>query len=243
MTNPDFWETWGNPSAIEQRAINSVKKARDQVINAIPKEALVAIYIKGSFTRREMNEQSDVDMVPIVTEDKYEGSVFELNEPEIAPVMVIPLSLEEFRKNELSAPSDQSIDLRAKPDRFLRFLKDHKLIYGTPLNPEDYPIRSDAEALKDEIKILNEGYIPLYLRKEIGFDPLLKEIFWTIELELLSKGVSVEHSFRGISEAAPADHPINQAMRLREDTHTVENEMEFVTRIQNWILKSEKSVV
>ena len=79
MINYDFWKNWKNKTEIEKKAIISVKKARELTINAIPKNKLVAIYIKGSFARREMKKRSDVDMVPIVLEDEYQGKAFSVN--------------------------------------------------------------------------------------------------------------------------------------------------------------------
>jgi hypothetical protein len=118
--NYNFWESWKNKTEIENKAIESVEKARDLVIKSIPKKALVAIYIKGSFARREMKIGSDVDMVPIVTENKFEGPVFGVNDSSIEPVCVVPLSLWELKNNKLCSESDHSPDLRAKPDRFLK---------------------------------------------------------------------------------------------------------------------------
>ena len=129
----------GKPGKIElkwkKKAIDSVVRARDLVIDSVPSNTLIAIYIKGSFARREMKEGSDVDMVPIVAKDKYTWAIFGVNSLEVDPVCVVPLSLTEFRNNKLSTKGSYTPDLRAEPDLFLLKLKECKLIYGTPLNP------------------------------------------------------------------------------------------------------------
>jgi hypothetical protein len=79
----DFWNSWKNITSIEQRAIDSTVVARKLVIESVPTVALRAIYVKGSFPRREMNQSSDVDMVPIVTETKFESDAFDVNGAEI----------------------------------------------------------------------------------------------------------------------------------------------------------------
>ena len=62
----DFWKKWKRKTTIEKKAIVSIKKSRSLILKSIPKNKIVAIYIKGSFVRREMNKKSDVDIVPIV---------------------------------------------------------------------------------------------------------------------------------------------------------------------------------
>ncbi len=232
----DFWDIWTDITPIEKKAIEVTIRARDKVISSVPKEELIAIYVKGSFVRREMNEGSDVDMVPIVLHTSFEGRAFGVNDNDIDPVMVVPLSIEEFESNELATKSDLSIDLRAKPDRFLRMLDESRIIFGQKIEPGNYPIRSDAEAYKDEIEIILNGYVPQFLEGKIDFSPLLKEFFWMTEMELASKGVSVPHTFLGIAEASPASHLIHEALRLRESGKLDrESGVRFVQKLQEFL--------
>ena len=60
MNKYDFWKIWTNRTRVEEKAIASVVKARDRVINSVPNEVLVSIYIKGSFARREMKKGSEL---------------------------------------------------------------------------------------------------------------------------------------------------------------------------------------
>ena len=213
----EFWKSWKRKTKIEKKAIKAVEKARELVVKCVPKGKVVAIYIKGSFARREMKNGSDVDVVPIVTKTKYEGKVFEVNSMGVKPCIVVPLSLEEFRKNKLMTSYKRSIDLRAKPDRLLAKLDECKLIYGNGLDAEKFPKRSDEKALKEEIKVLLKGYIPFYQKGELKFDFLLKEVFWLIELEQQVKGIKVKHSFKGIAEGIrDKNHIIHDAYKFRK---------------------------
>ena len=240
MIKYDFWKNWKNKTEIEKRAIKSVEKARELVVNAIPKNKLVAIYIKGSFVRREMKKGSDVDMVPIVVENKYQGLVFGVNGPKIAPVIVVPLSLWEFKHNKLWTKSNRKPDLRAKPDRLLKKIKECKIIYGKPLNPRKYPIRDDKTALKDEINIIKTGYVPLYEKGEIKFDPLLKEVFWLVELEQSVLGKKVKHSFEGIVKSVDnINHIIHDAFDIRKNL-SKNKENKFILKLKNHLEILEK---
>ena len=199
--------------------------------------ALVAIYIKGSFVRREMKESSDVDMVPIVSEDKYERTIFGVNSPEINPVCVVPLSLSEFRNNKLSSKGSYTPDLRAEPDLFLLKLRQCRLIYGTPLNPEDYPTRTKDQIVRDEIKKIRDGYIKAYQERVIEFQPLLKEVFWLVEWEQNLKCNKVNHSFKGITESIKdKNHIIYDAFEFRKNPDRGKTEeRKFISKLEDYL--------
>ena len=107
MPNYDFWKKWTKKTLIEKNAIKSVINARQYIIAAVPKDKLISIYIKGSFVRREMNKTSDVDMVPIVSENKYQARIFNINNKAIKPVIVVPLSIWELKNNKLWTKFEQ----------------------------------------------------------------------------------------------------------------------------------------
>ena len=184
-----------------------------------------------------MNKKSDVDIVPIITENKYQGAIFEVNSKEIAPAIVVPLSLEEFKKNKLFTKSHRLIDLRAKPDSLLSKLNECKLIYGKKLNPKKFKIRSRSKALKEEIKVIEKGYIPYYKINNIQFEPLLKEVFWLVELELINKGIKVKGSFIDLARAVKdKSHIIHEAIKLRNYKKiTKTQKTKFLTKLKLYL--------
>lgn len=244
MVSYDFWEVWEKRTEAEEIAIDSVKRARELVVASVPADALVAIYIKGSFARRELNEGSDVDMVPIVAEDKYEEAIFGVNCPEIYPVCVVPLSLLEFRNNKLSTRADYTPDLRAEPDLFLLRLEDYKLIHGIPLNVKEYPVRSTEQIVRDEIRKLREGYIKAYQEGFIGFQPLVKEVFWLVEWEQSLWGRAVDHSFAGIiATIDDKNHIVYDALEFRKNPEgNKTEEMRFISKLESYLDELEKMV-
>lgn len=236
MTNYDFWKNWKNKTEIEERAINSVRRARKYIVESVSKNRLVAIYIKGSFARRELNKKSDVDIVPIVTKNKYQGDIWAVNDKDIHPAVVVPLSIQELKNNKLSSKSDYSPDLRAEPDLFLKKLKEYKIIYGKPLNPKKFPIRSDKQVIKSEIKKIKEGYIPAYLKGKIPFSPLLKEVFWLVELEQNVRGKKVKHSFNGIVKSVKdKKHIVHEAYRLRLKGSNKNSRSMFIDKLKAYL--------
>ncbi len=242
MPNYNFWKNWEHKTRIEKIAIQQVIKTRKLVIKAVPAKGLVAIYIKGSFVRREMTTASDVDMVPIVTANNYEGSIFELNDPAISPVMVIPLSLWELKHNRLFSKTDFKPDTRALPDIFLRKLDQYKLIYGKPLDPRKFPIRSDKVLLRAAVKKIKQAYIPAYLSGQISLAILAKEFFWLVELEKNIQGQKVQHSFAGIMKAvSDKEHLVHKAYYLKNSSRLSKLvKQKFIDQLKKYLQNLEK---
>src|SRR3989344_4327131 len=215
VLNYDFWKSWKDITSTERKAIEKIVLARQLIIQSLPIEQLVAIYVKGSFVRREMRPESDIDIVPIVVKTSFEGNAFGANIPKIKPAVVVPLSLEEFKANRLLTPSRFSPDLRAEPDLFLMELSYYGLIYGKPLNPRAFPVRGHKQIVTDEISKIRNGYIKAYETGRHSIPPI-KEVFWLVEFYQRSKGINVDHSFRGILASVNDDgHLLHQAYRLK----------------------------
>lgn len=244
-TDYNFWKKWKEKTPLEQKTIEAVEKAREFVIKSVPEQALVSIYIKGSFVRRELSEGGDVDVVPIVTKNKYESAVFDVNDEDISPCIVVPLSLWEFRHNRLYTKPNHIPDLRAKPDRLLKKLDECRLIYGEPLNPNKFPIRNNKQVLREDIERFRKGFVLLYEKGEIEFSSLTKEVFWLVELEQSLKGIKVDGSFRGIDMAVGnKDHIIHDAYRYRlNPTKTKSEERKFASKLKDYLERLEREYI
>lgn len=228
------WMFWKDVSRLEHEAIKKIRVVRKKILESLPEKELVAIYIKGSFARREMKEGSDIDIVPIITTNEYRKNIFKLNGEDAQPAIIIPLTIEELKINKLC--DEKESETRAKPDRFLRFINEAMLIYGKAIQAKNYPIRDDAQAFLDEKEIVKTCYIPLYEKGSIPFDPLLKEVFWMTEMELLSQGISVNHSFSSIATAVlNPHHIIHDAYPLRLHKPTPKEEKYFVKKLKQWL--------
>lgn len=231
--NYDFWSGWENLTEIEKSAIEKTKLARKLLIESVPEEKLVAIYIKGSLTRRETKEGSDIDVVPIVVTDEDKGYAWETNVPEVEPAIIVPMSLEELRDNEdRQEIPEGEYRLACNPDRFLKFIGECKLIHGEPLNPNNFEIRSDEQAYKDEINTIKNNYIPAYLEGKCEFDGLLKEVFWLTELEQTLAGNKPKHSFKDIADSvSDYEHVIHDAYKLRQNKDSA-NLNDFINKLK-----------
>src|SRR3989344_3691702 len=244
VLNYDFWKSWKDITSTERKAIEKIVLARQLIIQSLPIEQLVAIYVKGSFVRREMRPESDIDIVPIVVKTSFEGNAFGANIPKIKPAVVVPLSLEEFKANRLLTPSRFSPDLRAEPDLFLMELPNYGLIYGKPLNPRAFPMRDYKRVALDEIDKIRNGYIKAYETGRHAHPPI-KEVFWLTEFYQRFKGMKVNHSFRGILESVNDNkHILHQAYRLKlkGKKSTLKEKRDYLKNLNYYLDRLEKEI-
>ena len=213
----DFWENWKDKTDIEKRAIEAVERARQLILKSVPLEELVAIYVKGSFVRRELNEKSDVDTVTILKTNKYRKKIEKLDkEHKQDPNPRLELSsfsLWELQNNEHFYTDSK---LRAKPDRFVARIECYRPIYGNPLDTTGFKVRSPSEALANLKQAFGKSFIPSYRQGKFSFQELIKQVFWLVELNEQVKGKKIKDSWRRLaSSIKDKDHIIHESYRLR----------------------------
>lgn len=174
----EFWNKW-KLTALEKKAIISIKKAIKILFKEIPSDKIYAIYIKGSFVRRELIPKSDVDIVPITYTSKDAKKITKLQELKgntFAPAELLPHSLEEFE-------TGKKISGMTRPDVLLRELHTYKKIYGKNIDVSLYAMRSDEEFFKDFLNAFHKKFIPMYKQKKMSFWNLSKQMIHLAEKE------------------------------------------------------------
>lgn len=212
---PKFYDLWENKTPIEIRAIEGLEEAIKILFENILPEKIVAIYVKGSFVNREMNEGSDVDMVPITADNETLLKVVELDKEKgeiYRPAEFLPFSMWELEHNERYAKYDT---LKGRPDLFLADLEHHELIYGEQLDISKFPMRSDRERFIALIDAIEKIFIPGYREKKVGLGNLVKFTLWLTHLEQKLKGKKIGHSSREIAGS------------VEDKNHVVHNALEF----------------
>ena len=213
----EFYKLWKRKTKLEEQAIKSLKSARKMILKNIPNREIFAIYVKGSFIRREMNQKSDVDMVVIIKENKNIKKVEKVSKKsqnKYNPKVGISVhSLWELKKNKHFGKTQK---LRAKPDLFIKKVKHYKLIFGEKIAYEKYPSRTDKENLKARIKAFKEIFIPYYQKKKMGFGELIKQVFWIVELEQEINGHNPPHHWKRLAKSIKdKKHIIHETLKLR----------------------------
>lgn len=212
----EFWKNWKRKTKIEEDAIKSIRKAKKILFETIPKKEIVAIYIKGSFVRREMNEKSDVDIVPIVNDNKYLSKIKKLQKErgkEYYPSELLPSSMWEFKNNKKHLKSKGP---RGNPDVFLRAIKNHRLIYGKPLDMSEFNLRPVDKRLKGYIGAFEDKFLPLYNQNKFGFQQVIKCVFWLVDLEEMVKGKNPPDSWKKLAKSIKnKNHIIHDTLNYR----------------------------
>ncbi len=236
MVRGEFWRDWKHKTKIEEQAIKSIKKAKNVLFSNIPRDKIYAIYIKGSFVRREMNEKSDVDIVPVATDNIALEKIRKLQRTKgdlYKPSELLPHSLQEFKQGKRYKKDK----LKGNVDGALRNLNRYKLIYGKPIDTQQYRMRSDLEFLQDFIKAFKTTFIPMYKTKKFGFAGLMKQVFWLVEREERVKGNDAPSSWKELARSIKnKDHMIHDAIRYRmHPTKDTKARRQLLAKIQRYV--------
>lgn len=235
---------WRNKTKIEKAAINTLKKGKEIILKNIPKDEIIAIYVGGSFIRREMNEKSDVDLWVIVKDNKLLPKIVKLKKfrkstnPEIG---ISGYSLWELKNNKKHIKGKK---FRPNPDRFIKYLPYYKLVYGKKINYKNLPISSDKKNLINFIKVFEKTFIPLYKNKKFGFQDIIKQIFFLTDQELRVQGKNPPYEWRKLVILLPKNHITHEALKLRKNrTKDKKIREQFIKKLENHLnyLKNNKT--
>ncbi len=214
-------------------AVDSViKKAQESLFSAVPKDEVLALYLKGSQVHGLTNEKSDVDFVAILKTEKYLLDVYRVSKT-TGPTTVPPYSISAYILNELQtgnlAPNRPPIP---GVSRFVKHLDHLVLIYG--VRPEE-PLfrRSDAKDLEVNVRNFYNLYLPGYENKSFGFSDVIKQVLWLAEAEARVLGATVAHSWQDSVAALPQAHIAHEALQYRvSGDPSPEKQNEFIERLK-----------
>src|SRR5690349_3651646 len=117
---------------IKENAKHSVEAGLKVVLDAIPNEEIQAIYVKGSYVHGEMNAESDVDLVVILTSEKYFKKVGELSK-EFGHSTQPPFSLGMYTLDELTTGKVSPLRTHGMTpiSRFVKSIDSLPLLFGS----------------------------------------------------------------------------------------------------------------
>jgi len=239
----EFWKNWSRKTKLEQSAIKSLETAKKIILTEIPKEQIVAIYVKGSFVRREMNKASDVDTVTIVKTSRYLRNVRTLEnkyrdqyDPKI---QFSGYSLWELKYNKRAI---SGTEIRASPSRAVQHLEHYKLIYGKQLRKEDFHQGPPKGHLRGMLHVFNNTFLPRYKENKFSFSELVKQVFWLVENEQIWQGKKPPHHWKRLANSIENEnHIIHDALRLRlKPTKDKMERAKFIRKLKRHLIALEK---
>jgi len=239
-----FWKEWKNKTDLEKSAIKSLKAGKKIILDNLPKEEIVSIYIKGSFPRREMNGKSDVDIVVILKTIKYLQKINKLEKKykqEYQPeIQFIVYSLWELKTGKKLKNKGKN---KASTSRVVKHLNNYYLIYGKALEEEKLFYRSDEKDLDLMIKVFKEKFLMDYQEKRFGFSEIIKQVFWLVENEEKTKGNNPPHNWKKLAESIEDnDNIIHDALELRlNPTKDKKIRRNFIIKLKKYLKVLEKN--
>jgi predicted nucleotidyltransferase len=242
MKEKEFWEDWKRKTKIEEAGINSVKSAKKIILENIPKEEIISIYVKGSFARREMNKKSDIDTTTILKSSKYTKKLRQLTKkygnsfkPEIqfSTYCLWELKTGKKSKSHKGSPS---------PARILKHIPHYKIIYGNPLDIEKLFKGDDIKIFSSMTNFFKERFIPDYENKKFGFSEIVKQVFWLVENEQRAKGKNPPHHWGKLEKSIKdPNHIVHDTLKFRlHPTKDKKEREKYISKLKKYLEKNDK---
>ena len=101
---------------LKTEADKSIEKAKELILQTIPTEEIISIYLKGSYVQNELQENSDVDIVVVLNTEKYLPTIYEITEnfgeSVKPPFQIIAYTLKELQTGERASSRTKNITRR-----------------------------------------------------------------------------------------------------------------------------------
>lgn len=234
------WRAWKKKTKREKAAIASLKEGKKIILENIPKKNIIAIYVKGSFIRREMNEKSDVDLLTIVDDNRVINKIEKIEKKyrnEFKPkIQITGLSITELRTGKRYITKNQSRP-KAHPSRILKQIDEFILLHGKSLDTKKFKKRTDKKDLMHLVKAFGTMCLPNYLLGKIGFDEIVKQVFWLVELDEKYKGNHPPHGFKKLAKSIKdKDHIVKLALKCRnKKTKDLNDRKQFIEKLRKYL--------
>ncbi|MFC1686200.1 nucleotidyltransferase domain-containing protein [Nanoarchaeota archaeon] len=238
----EFWKDWKKTNELEKGAIKAIKTAEKIILKTLPKKKIISIYVGGSFVRRDMNKWSDLDVWAITSDVKSLKTIKKLKKKygeKHKPVIGFTgYTITELRRGR---KSKQLPVMRTAPSRFTKNINRFRCIYGEDLDTKGFPVREDKEDLGIMVKVFRSLFLPMYKEKKLGFDSIIKQVFWIGDLEFRIKKIAIPLSWRDMVKLTGKNHVLREALRLRlSGTKDKKERLKFIVKIKRYLKEMEK---
>lgn len=239
----EFWKEWKKKTKQEEKAIKSLKLGKKIVLENIPRNEIAAIYAKGSFIRRDMNKNSDVDLFVVLKTKKCLNKLNLLGKKvknDYSPKINIGTgyTLWELKKGKKLKQDEK----KPHPARINKHIPHYNLLYGREIKDKELYYKDDRVLLKGLVKTFNEYFLPSYKKEEIYFSELVKQVFWLVDFEQRAKGKKVPHSWKKLNTSIKdKKHIIHLTYKYRKNKPTDKRlRKEYIRKLKEYLKKLEK---
>ncbi len=222
---------------LKQKAEFSIEKAKRVILNNIPDEEIISIYVKGSYAQGELQPDSDVDVVVILKTEEYLPKVYTLDtntsNPTEIPFAIVAYTLKELQTGEKAVNRPK---ISSPVSVFVKQLDFLPLIYGE--KPEgNLFTRTDKKDLTAHPSAFHSTFLPDYVVGKFSIQELVKQALWLADREQRLLGNVQGYSWQALSDSVKdKDHIIHTTLRLRRQAKisTLEK-ADFVQKLETYL--------
>lgn len=235
--NIKFYNYWRSKTSLEKKYIEALERALIWIKKQAFIDDVIAIYVKGSFIFREFNERSDIDVVPVMKNEKSLNLIREIrdkNKEWLKPVDILPIGIEELKKNKYY--KEPLPGTKGKPDMFTILLPYNKGVYGKTLNTKEWDVRSDQKIYDNLKSVIKNSQISMFEKGEFGFSTLLKQTMHLIWWEERLKGRNFPSSWKAIKKACPNNRLLQKTVFYRYNlTKDKDLRSEYINELKKYL--------
>lgn len=169
---------------LKQKAKISLEKGKEIILQNIPNDEIVSIYVKGTYVQDELLPESDVDIIVILKTEKYLLDIYKLTKDfgysVNPPFQAMAYTLDEIKTGKRAS---NRINSGTPVSSFVKYIDELPLIYGKKPEGQLFT-RTDLKDLEGQISAYRKLFLPGFNDGTIKFQEIVKHVFWLTEKEL-----------------------------------------------------------
>ena len=224
-------------SGLKEKAEISIEKTKELILENIPNEEIISIYVKGSYVHDELQPDSDVDIVVILKTDKYLPDLYKLTvdfgDSVSPPFQAIAYTLDELQTGKWSLNRPKNATPIAS---FTKHMDQLPLLYGSKPEGKLFT-KTDEKLLKTSIANFRKIYLPEFNGGTFKFKNLIKQVIWLVEKEQRALGFIPDYHWQKLADSIEdKNHIAHDALRLRRQIDISKEEQDdFLLKLNDYL--------
>jgi predicted nucleotidyltransferase len=226
-----------NQANLKQKAEISIEKAKGVILENIPKDEIISIYVKGSYAQGELQPDSDVDIVVILKTEEFLPKVYtldaDISNPKEIPFAIVAYTLGELQTGEKASNRPK---VTSPVSVFVKQLDHLPLIFGTKPEGKLFT-RTDLKDLTAHMGAFRSTFLPDYGKGKFSIKELVKQVLWLADREQRVLGNAQGYSWQALANnVTDKDHIIHTALTLRrQEKISPEEKTVFVKKLEEYL--------
>lgn len=222
---------------LKEKADISLSKAKEIILEHIPNDKIISIYVKGSYVQNELQPSSDVDVVVILKSEEYLPAVYELTEKfgntTEPPFQIVAYTLKELQTGQWSPNRTKNT---TPVSVFVKHLDQLPLFYGSKPEGQLFT-RADVKDLTALMSTFEKNFLQDFEKGTFKFNEIVKQVMWLTEREQRAKGIVPDYSWQNLSDSIKDEnHIIHLAIKLRKQKEVSKEEQNiFIERLMSYL--------